>query len=91
MDMTETILDALDQQMVLFTKAQKPEGFLIDNTLTTGHTRSQMTSKTKDQYPDLYLPVVKNYKISNKFHGYLDSLSADNSQMVLVEQQGLSS
>ena len=48
--------------MALLTKAQKPEGSLTDNTLTTGHTRSQLTSKTKDQYPDLYLPVVETLK-----------------------------
>ena len=90
MDMTETMLDALDQQMVLSTEAQKPESSLTDNTLTTGETRSQMTSDTKDSYPDLYLPVVENYRISDKFYGYLDSLSADNNPMVLVELKGLS-
>ena len=49
-----------------------------------------MTSDTKDTYPDLYLPVVENYKISDKFYGYLDSLSTDNNPMVLVELKGLS-
>ena len=49
-----------------------------------------MTSEMKDQYPDLYLPVVENYRKSNKFYGYSDSLSADNNPMVLVELQGLS-
>ena len=71
-DMTETMLDALDQQMVLSGEAQKPESSLTDN---TGQTRSQMMSDTKDSYPDLYLPVVENYKISDKFYGYSDSLS----------------
>ena len=89
-DMTETMLHALDQQMVLSTEAQKPESSLTDNTLTTGQTRSQMTSDTKDSYPDLYLPVVENYRISDKFYGYSDSLSTDNNSMVLVELQGLS-
>ena len=32
MDMTETMLDALDQQMVLSAEAQKPENSLTDNT-----------------------------------------------------------
>ena len=86
-DMTKTMLDALDRQMVMSTEAQKPESSLTDN---TGQTRSQMTSDTKDSYPDLYLPVVKNYKISNKFCGYSDSLSADNNPIVLVELKGLS-
>ena len=90
MDVTETMLDALDQQMVLSTEVQKPESSVTDNTLTTGQNRSQMTSDTKDSYPDLYLPVVKNYRINDKFYGYLDSLSADNNPMVLVEIKGLS-
>ena len=89
-DMTETMLDALDRQMVLSTEVQKPESSLTDNTLTAGQTRSQMTSDTKDLYPDLYLPVVENYRISDKFYGYSDSLSADNNPMVLVELKGLS-
>ena len=57
-DMTETMLDALDQQMVMSTEVQKPESSLTDNTLTNGQTRSLMTSGTKDSYPDFYLPVV---------------------------------
>ena len=76
--------------MVLSTEVQKPESSLTDNTLTTGQTRSQMTSDTKDSYPDLYLPIVENYRISDKFYGYLDSLSTDNNPMVLVELKGLS-
>ena len=90
MDKTETMLDALDQQMVLSAEAQKPESSVTDNTMTTGQTRSQMTSDTKDIYPDLYLPVVENYRIGDKFHGYSDSLSADNNPMALVELKGLS-
>ena len=86
MDMTETMLDALDQ-MVLSAEAQKPESSLTDN---TGQTRSRVMSDTKDSYPDLYLPVVENYKICDKFYGYLDSLSADNNPMILVELEGLS-
>ena len=87
MDMTETMLDALDQQMVLSAEAQKPESSLTDN---TGQIRSQVTSDTEDSYPDLYLPVVENYKISDKFYGYSDSLSVHNNPMVLVEPEGLS-
>ena len=48
------------------------------------------TTKEEDKYPGLYLPVTKNYKISNKFFGYADSMSADNNPMVLVELTGLS-
>ena len=87
MDMTETVLDALDQQMALSTEAQKPESFLTDN---TGQTMSEVMSVTKDTYPDLYLLVVDNYRISDKFCGYSDSLSADNNSVALVELKGLS-
>ena len=33
---------------------------------------------------------MENYRISNHFHGYSDSLSADNNPMVLVELNNLS-
>ena len=46
--------------------------------------------KEEDKYPDLYLPVTENYKISNKFCGYAEIMSADNNPMVLVELTGLS-
>ena len=41
-------------------------------------------------YPDLYLLVRENYKISDRIYGYTDSMSADNNLMVLVELTGLS-
>ena len=73
-NMTETMLTALDQQMALSSEAQKSEGSLTDNVLTTGQligsskvgesqTRSQITPDIKDVYPDLYLPVTENHKI----------------------------
>ena len=99
-DMTETMLTGLDQQMALSSKAQKPEGSLTDNVLTPGQivgsssvkfkTRSQTTHDTKDIYPDLYLPVAENYRISDRFYGYMDNMSTDNNPMVLVELTGLS-
>ena len=75
-DMTETMLTALDQQITLSSEAQNPEGSLTDNVLTSGQiignskvgefqTRSQTIHDTKDIYPDLYLPVTENYKISD--------------------------
>ena len=36
------------------------------------------------------MPVAENYRISDQFHGYSDSLSADNNPMVLVELKCLS-
>ena len=75
-DMTETMLTILDQQMALSTEAQRPEGSLTDNIITTGpligsnqvgesRARIQMAPDTKDIYPDLYLPVAENYRISD--------------------------
>ena len=46
--------------------------------------------KGEDKYPDLYLPVTENYRISNRFYGYTDSVSADNNPMILVELTRLS-
>ena len=70
-DMTDTMLTALDQQMALSSKAQKPEGSLTDNVLIPGQiigssnigelkTRSQTANETKDIYPNLYLSVTEN-------------------------------
>ena len=100
-DMTETMLTVLDQQMALSSEAQKPVGSLTNNVLTSGQiigsskvgefqTRSQFIHDTKDIYPDLYLPVAENYKISDRFYGYTDSMSSDNNPMILVELTGLS-
>ena len=36
------------------------------------------------------MPVAENYRISDWFHGYSDSLSADNNPIVLVELKCLS-
>ena len=100
-DMTETMLTALDQKMALSSEAQKPEDSLTDNVLTSRQiagssnvgefqTRSQTIHDTKDIYPDLYLPVTENYRISDRFYGYTDIMSADNNPMVLLELTGLS-
>ena len=61
--------------MALSTEAQRPEVSLTHITMTTGQligsnqvgesqARTQVTSDTKDIYPDLYLPVAENYRIS---------------------------
>ena len=99
--MTETMLTALDQQVALSGKAQRPKGSLTDNVLTprqiagSSHigeskTISQTANKIKDKYLDLYLPVAANYKISDKFYGYMDSVSTDNNPMIQAELTGLS-
>ena len=99
--MTETVLTTLDQKMALSGEAQKPEGSLTCNVLTSrqlpgssdigeSKTIPQTAHKIQDKYPDLYLPVAENYKISDRFHGYKDSMSTDNNPMILVELTGLS-
>ena len=52
--------------------------------------RTQMVSDPKGTYPNLFLPVAENHRISDQFCGYLDSFSADNNPMVLVELNSLS-
>ena len=47
-------------------------------------------SPQKEDYPDLFLPIRENYRISDHFHGYSDSLSSDNNPMFLVELDNLS-
>ena len=100
-DITETMLTALDQQMALLDEAQKPKGSLTSNILTPrqisgssnieeSKTIPKTANKTENKYPDLYLPLAENYRISNRFYGYMDSMSADNNPMILVELTGLS-
>ena len=65
-DITETILNALDQQMAMSSDAQKPKGLQIgDNQMKETWGRSQITSDPKERYPDLFLPVVENHRISD--------------------------
>ena len=61
-----------------------------NNQVQKSQAKAQVTPDTKDIYPDLYLPVVENYRIHDKFYGYSDSLSTDNNLMILVELKGLS-
>ena len=102
-DMMETMLVALDKQMALSDTAQKPESSSLNKFLASGQISSQSeirpeepkfmpmsTTKEEDKYPDLYLSVTENYRISNKFCWYTDSVSVDNNPMILVELMGLS-
>ena len=77
-DMTETMLTTLDQQMAPSDEAQKPESSLLSNLLVPGEvsshgnieeskTKPLPVTKVESKYPDLYLPVTENYKISDKF------------------------
>ena len=62
----------------------------IDNQTEVTKSKEPKASLQKEGYPDLFLPVMENYRISGHFHGYLDSLSTDNNPMVLVELNNLS-
>ena len=94
-DMTETILDMLDKQVIMSPSSQqitkdisnKDDQKVIDHS-TQGI--GPETSTQKEAYPDLFLPIRENYWISDHFCGYSESLSADNNHMVLVELNNLS-
>ena len=90
-DMTETILNILDQQIAMTPDTQHSKGLSsIDKQMKGTQGGNTTTSDQKESYPDLFLPVVENYRISDQFCGHLDSLSADNNPMVLVELKNLS-
>ena len=90
-NMTETILNALDQQIAMAPDTQQSKGLSpSDNQMKGIQGRKPTTSNQKESYPDLFLPVVENYRISDHFCGYSDSLSTDNNPMVLVELKNLS-
>ena len=89
--MTETILYILDKQVATPPSSQQPTKGLSsnDNQKEVVKSREPKASSQKENYPDLFLPIMENYRISDCFHGYLDSLSADNNLMVLVELNNL--
>ena len=100
-DMTETMLTTLDQQMALSDKKWKPEDSSMSNLLVPGQVSSHGNieeSKTKPipvakvegKYPNLYPPVTENYKISDKFYGYMGRMSTDGNPLILVELTALS-
>ena len=90
-NMTETILDALDQQVAMTPDTQQMKGLSpIENQMKGIQGKRTKMSEQKESYPDLFLPVVENYRINDCFCGYLDSLSADNNPMVLAELKNLS-
>ena len=81
-DMTETILDVLDKHVKRLSSKENQKEKIQKEKL--------QVSIQKEDFPNLFLPVRENYRISDHFRGYLDSLSADNNQMVLVELNNLS-
>ena len=91
-DMTEMILDILDKQVAMSPGSQQHTKGLSsnDNQKEVVKSKEPRASSQKEDYPDLFLPIMENYRISDCFHGYLDSLSTDNNPMVLVELNNLS-
>ena len=90
-DMTETILNILDKQVAMSPGSQQTKGLLSSDIQIKGtQGKEPKTSIQKEGYPDLFLPVVENYRISDHFCGYLDSLSPDNNPKILVELNNLS-
>ena len=90
-DMTEMILDTLDCQVAMAPDTQQAKGLSpVDNQIKEKHDKKLTSSEQKERYPDLFLPIAENYRISNCYYGDLDSLSADNNPMVLVMLKNLS-
>ena len=90
--MTEMILDILDKQV-----ATSPGSHQHAKGLSSNDDQKEMIKSKeprvptqKEDYPVLFLPIMENYRISNHFCGYSDSLSADNNPMVLEELNNLS-
>ena len=71
-DMTETIWDAIDKQVIASPGSQqipkdmphKDEQEIMDP--STQGIRSEMFTQ-KEDYPDLFLPIRENYRISDCF------------------------
>ena len=65
-DMTETILNVLDQQMAMTPDTQQSKGLSsIDKQVKGTQGGNTTTSDQKENYPDLFLPVVENHRISD--------------------------
>ena len=86
------ILDTLDKQVAMSPSSQQHTKGLSsdDHQKEVVKSKEPKASSQKEDYPDLFLPIMENYRISDRFHGYLDSLSTDNNPMVLVELNNLS-
>ena len=71
-DMTETILNVLDKQVAMSPGSQQQtKGLsLDDNQIKVTQSKEPKTSIQKEGYPDLFLPVVENYRISD--HVFMD-------------------
>ena len=75
--------------MALIAQAQELENSLAESAVAIEQPRPQLTRYTKDSYPDWFLSVKENFRISEVFYGYSDGLSLDNNSMVLLELKDL--
>ena len=67
-DMTETILNVLDKQIAMAPDAQQSKELSPSDDQINGlQGKNPTTSNQKEGYPDLFLPVVENYRISDCF------------------------
>ena len=74
--MTETILNVLDKQVAMSPGAQQQvKGLsLDDNQIKEMQGKETKSYIQKEGYPDLFLPVVENYRISESFLWILGQL-----------------
>ena len=67
-DMMETILNVLDKQIAMAPDMQQSKGLSSSgNQIKEIQGGKPTTSNQKEGYPDLFLPVVENYRISDCF------------------------
>ena len=69
MDMTEMILDILDKQVAVSPGSQQPTKELSskDDQKEIVQSIEPGVSTQKEDYPDLFLPIMENYRISDCF------------------------
>ena len=66
--MIETILNVLDKQIAMSPDMQQSKGLSSsDNQIKGKQGGKPTTSNQKEGYPDLFLPVMENYSISDHF------------------------
>ena len=66
-DMTETMLDVLDKQAVTSSGSQQHTRGLPTSQKESVHNEKPKDPAQKDDYPDLFLPIRENYRISDHF------------------------
>ena len=64
MDMTETIMDVLDKQVAMSPSSQQQTKRLSlnDNQIEVVKSKEPKASPQKEDYPDLFLPIMANYR-----------------------------